>query len=167
VSNTYKLRLSGIVKESIVDGFGLRYVIFTQGCLQRCFNCHNQHTWDLDGGYFMDIEDIIQDLNNYPLIQGVTFSGGEPFLQVEPLVELASRVHKMKLDVTIFTGYIYEDLIKQDVYIPLLNSCDYLIDGPFINSLKNLDLTFRGSSNQRIIDMKATRLSGRVICIED
>ncbi|MDR2867667.1 MAG: anaerobic ribonucleoside-triphosphate reductase activating protein [Acholeplasmatales bacterium] len=166
--NTYKIHISGFVKESIVDGFGLRYVIFTQGCLHECLNCHNKHTWSLDGGYLMDTHDIINDFDNYPLIEGITLSGGEPFLQPIQCNQLAIEAHKKGLNVLVFSGYTYEEiLLRGSSALDLLKNCDYLIDGPYLDNFRTLDLAFRGSSNQRIIDLNKTREAQRLIVIDE
>lgn len=163
-----KLRICGIEPESIVDGKGFRYVIFTQGCPHGCPGCHNPQTHDFNAGKLVDIDDLFREICENPLLKGVTFSGGEPFCQPGPLTELAKMVHARKLDVTAFTGYTYEALLeKHDPEIDaLLLETDVLIDGPFIEAEKDLTLLFRGSRNQRLINMKETRQSGRVV-LED
>jgi anaerobic ribonucleoside-triphosphate reductase activating protein len=164
-----KIRLSGIIRESIVDGPGLRYVIFTQGCPHHCPACHNPDTHDLNGGYLKDIDDLIIDINKNPLLSGVTLSGGEPFLQIEACLNLVKKFDH-HLNLIAYTGYTYEHLLKEaqknTTLDELLNHLDYLIDGMYIKSLKDLTLPFRGSSNQRIIDLKASRLENRIITTE-
>lgn len=154
-----KLQICGTEPESIVDGAGFRYVIFTQGCPHHCPGCHNPQTHDFNKGKLVDIEDLFLEICENPLLKGVTFSGGEPFCQPKPLFELARMVHSRKLDVTTYTGYLYEELLaRHDPDIDaLLNETDVLIDGPFIEEQKDLTLAFRGSRNQRIIDMNRTR----------
>lgn len=159
-----KLNLAGVIKESIVDGRGIRYTVFTQGCPHHCHGCHNPQTWDFNGGSEKSIEEIFEDFKQNPLLKGITFSGGEPFCQPAPLAQLAGLVHGIGKDVTVYTGYTYEQLLeKNDPDInALLAQTDVLIDGPFVEDLKNLELHFRGSENQRLIDMKQTRESGSV-----
>mgnify|MGYP000962906247 FL=1 len=152
-----EIRIAGIEPESVVDGEGIRYVIFTQGCPHRCPGCHNPETHTFDGGRVADIEELFAEIRENPLLKGVTFSGGEPFCQPKPLAELARRVHGIGRDVTTYTGYLYEDLLNMpdpDV-ADLLAQTDTLIDGPFILAEKDLTLPFRGSRNQRIIKLTA------------
>lgn len=151
-----------------MDGRGFRYVIFTQGCPHGCPGCHNPQTHDFHAGRLADIDDLFREICENPLLKGVTFSGGEPFCQPAPLTELAKMVHARKLDVTTFTGYTYETLLeKHDAEIDaLLLETDVLIDGPFVEAQKDLTLLFRGSRNQRLINMNKTRQSGFVV-LED
>lgn len=164
-----KLQLAGIVKESIVDGKGIRYTVFTQGCPHHCPGCHNPQTHPFEGGETYTPQEIFEDFQKNPMLKGITFSGGEPFCQPEPLTELAKLVHGLGKDVTVYTGYTYEQLLeKRDPAVDaLLRETDVLIDGPFIEAQKNLELLFRGSENQRLIDMKKTRESGRVVLAEE
>ena len=163
-----QLRISGVVDDSIVDGKGLRYTIFTQGCPHHCPDCHNPQTHDFDGGHPADIDDLFAEICENPMLRGVTFSGGEPFCQPAPLAELAEKIHafsRRKLDVTVFTGYTLEQLEAMDDpdIDALLRQTDILIDGPFLAAEKDLTLLFRGSRNQRIIDMAKTREAGTVV----
>lgn len=152
-----KLRIAGIVDDSIVDGEGVRLTVFTQGCPHHCHGCHNPQTWSLDGGHEVDTEEIVQKLKENPLLSGITFSGGEPFLQPAPLTELAQAAHKLGLDVWSYTGFTLEELEKRTDVQQLLNEVDVLVDGPYVEALRDLTLRFRGSSNQRIIDLKELR----------
>lgn len=146
--------------ESIVDGPGIRFVIFAQGCLRHCKECHNPSTFDLDGGTLWKIEDIMGKIKENPLLQGVTFSGGEPFLQAESFIKVAKQCHELGLNVLSYTGYTFEQLVSGFPSHPdwkeLLENIDILIDGPFLKEYKSLLLLFRGSSNQRILDVKAS-----------
>lgn len=164
----YKLRISGTVDESIVDGQGIRYTIFTQGCPHACEGCHNPHTHDFQSGKDVDIQELFDEICENPLLKGVTFSGGEPFCQPEPLIELAKQIHTRKLDITTYTGYTLEELQNKDnpLIDELLKQTDVLIDGKFIAANRDLTLTFRGSSNQRVIDMNATRKSGNITLLD-
>lgn len=157
------VRISGIIDESIVDGYGIRFVIFMQGCPHHCPECHNPQTHDFDGGKTVDINDLFSQIIENPLLKGVTFSGGEPFCQSQPLAKLAERLHReTKLDITVYTGYTLEQLqaMSDSSVAHLLEETDILIDGLFIAEQKDLTLTFRGSRNQRIIDMNKTRTAG-------
>lgn len=163
-----KLNIAGVIKESIVDGRGIRYTVFTQGCPHRCHGCHNPQTWDFNGGSEKDIDEIFEDFRQNPMLKGITFSGGEPFCQPAPLAKLAQMVHGIGKDVTVYSGYTFEQLAEMndpDVNA-LLDAADVLIDGPFIEERKNLELHFRGSENQRLIDMKKTRDHGHVTELE-
>lgn len=152
-----KLRIAGIVDDSIVDGEGVRLTVFTQGCPHHCHGCHNPQTWSLDGGHEIDTEDIVEKLKANPLLSGITFSGGEPFLQPAPLADLARAAHSLGLDVWSYTGFTLEELEKHTNVQQLLNEVDVLVDGPYVETLRDLTLRFRGSSNQRIIDLKELR----------
>lgn len=152
-----KLKIAGIVDDSIVDGEGVRLTVFTQGCPHHCHGCHNPQTWSLDGGHEIDTEEIVQKLKANPLLSGITFSGGEPFLQPAPLTELARAAHKLGLDVWSYTGFTLEELKKRTDVQQLLNEVDVLVDGPYVEALRDLTLRFRGSSNQRIIDLNELR----------
>ncbi|MBF7047022.1 anaerobic ribonucleoside-triphosphate reductase activating protein [Campylobacter volucris] len=166
--STILIKLAGVVKESIVDGYGLRYVIFTQGCPHKCKACHNQHTHDFNQGYWQDLDFLLKDIIKNPLLKGVTFSGGEPFLQAEKLVILAKKIKSFGLDLIIYTGFTYEELLLMDKKSvkELLFLADLLIDGRFILEQKDLSLKFRGSSNQRIIDTKESFRQGKIVLFE-
>ena len=154
------LRLAGVIRESIVDGPGFRFAIFCQGCPHCCPECHNPDTWDFNGGRDTSFEKILNAIDQNPLLQGVTFSGGEPFCQAAAFAALADEIKSRNLDIVTFTGYTLEQLREMAKENPavgdLLDKTDLLIDGPFIKEEKDLTLQFRGSRNQRIIDMKAT-----------
>lgn len=151
------LRLSGIIDESIVDGPGIRYVIFTQGCPHHCPGCHNPQTHDFSGGFNADIPAILEAIREDPLLDGITLSGGEPFCQAEALIPLVKEVRKMGMTVFVYSGYTLEQLLElgkaKPEVIELLKLCDTLVDGPYVEALRDLDLEFRGSSNQRLIDL--------------
>ena len=153
------LRLSGIVEESIVDGPGLRYVLFTQGCPHRCRGCHNPQTHSLAGGFLFTAKNALEQFDENPLLAGVTLSGGEPFLQAAPLWAVAQGVRERGKTVVTYTGYTFEALQQMagnDPWIArLLDVTDLLIDGPYMEDLRDLELRFRGSSNQRLLDRAA------------
>lgn len=168
VSNTAchkPLRIAGIQQDSIVDGPGIRYVIFTQGCPHHCPGCHNPQTHDPKGGQDADREKILEQISGNPLISGVTFSGGEPFVQAEALVPLAKAIKAQGKNLMIYTGYVYEELCRMDApgVQELLAAADLLVDGPFILKERDLTLSYRGSSNQRVIDLEKTRQKGEVV----
>lgn len=166
------IRLAGIVRESITDGPGIRFVVFCQGCPHHCEGCHNQETWSFDGGKDVPIESILEAIDANGLINGVTFSGGEPFEQAKGFVALAKEIKKRNLGIMIYTGYKYEDLIARndDDINQLIHMADLIVDGPFILSERNISLKFRGSNNQRIIDVAETekmKESGKIILAKE
>lgn len=162
------MRISGITYESLVDGPGLRVVIFVQGCDLGCPECHNPDSHSRTGGREYTVREVMRHMKKAgparKMVKGVTFSGGEPFMQAGDLAQIAFEAKRIGWDVTTFTGHTYEELLARedaDVHA-LLNLTDFLIDGPYIHEQRDLDLKFRGSANQRIIDMNATRKHGRV-----
>ena len=163
------IKIAGVVNDSIVDGEGFRFTIFTQGCYHNCPECQNPQTHDINGGHEADTDELFRQICENPLLSGVTFSGGEPFLQPKPLSELAQKVHERGLNITTFTGYTLEQLwqMHDEDVDALLNQTDVLIDGPFVAAKKDISLRFRGSSNQRIIDMNETRRTGKIVLVED
>ncbi len=160
-----KLRIAGTVNDSIVDGPGIRYTIFTQGCPHHCPGCHNPQTHDFAGGQDADVEKILEEIFNNPILSGVTFSGGEPFCQAEALIPIAEAIKEKGKHLMIYTGYLLEHLQKMENtgVQRLLELADVIVDGPFILAEKNLTLSYRGSENQRVIDMVKTRKSGEVV----
>lgn len=164
------LKLAGIIRESIVDGPGIRFVVFAQGCPHHCPGCHNPQTWAFEGGSETEPEKIIAEMAKNPLLAGVTLSGGEPFCQSEEFERLAALVHKAGKNVVTFTGYTFERLLEKADAEPgilaLLRETDILIDGPFIAELKSYDLNFKGSANQRVIDVQRS-LSEKKVTLAD
>ncbi len=162
-----ELRIAGTVRESVVDGPGLRFVVFAQGCRHGCDGCHNPDSWDPAGGTLVKAQDLLEQIKNTKLIKGVTFSGGEPFLQAAQMAWLGREVKKLGLDLITFTGYTWVALLslaeKDQAVQELLLASDYIVDGPFILEERDLELPFRGSRNQRIIDAVQSRLKGKVI----
>ena len=160
-----KLRIAGTVNDSIVDGPGIRYVIFTQGCPHHCQGCHNPQTHDFAGGEDADVEKILNEIFENPILSGVTFSGGEPFCQAEGLVPIAEAIKEKGKHLMIYTGYLLEQLQRMDnpAVQKILELADVIVDGPFIMAEKNLTLSFRGSENQRVIDMVKTRAAGEIV----
>jgi anaerobic ribonucleoside-triphosphate reductase activating protein len=157
------LRLSGIVEESCVDGPGIRFVVFAQGCRHRCPACHNPQTHPFGGGFLMDGEEILQRMEANPLLDGITLSGGDPFEQAEAFAGLAGKAREKGYDVVTYTGWRYEEILLRDEpgWRRLLEATDILVDGRFELALKNELLPFRGSSNQRMIDVPRSLRSGR------
>ena len=164
------IKLSGLVPESFVDGPGIRFTIFTQGCPHRCEGCHNPETHDFNSGRMADVDKIFDKIIENPLIKGVTFSGGEPFSQPEPLAYLAAKLKNNGYHVMSYSGYTFEqlyDMSKENNHIrDLLENLDILVDGPFILSERSLELRFRGSKNQRIIDVHKSLDTGKAVVID-
>lgn len=165
------MRIAGIVRESIVDGPGIRFVVFCQGCPHHCEECHNPVTHDFDGGYDCGIDRILQAIDENPLLSGVTFSGGEPVCQSAGFLTLALEIKKRNLNIILYSGYTFEELQKMaetDRSLSrLLQEIDVLIDGRYEKEERDLTLSFRGSRNQRILDMPASLAAGRPIKIEN
>ena len=160
------LNLSGIVQDSIVDGPGIRTTIFCQGCPHHCPGCHNPETWEFGCGTQMPAEAVLEIVRANPLCRGVTFSGGEPFAQAEGFAKLAQLLKARGYEVASYSGYTFEQLINgTDAQKELLQSIDVLIDGPFIMAQRSLEVPFRGSRNQRIIDVKKSLTAGKAVCI--
>lgn len=169
-----KFRCAGLTPESIVDGPGYRFTIWTQGCKHCCEGCQNPQTWDMNGGFEADTDEVLEQIAADPLLDGVTLSGGDPFFQAKPMAELARRVHALgapKLNVIAYTGFTFEELTaqanEQNGYMELLRECDYLVDGRFVLAERSLDLKFRGSRNQRFIDVKKSLAEGRAVALDD
>lgn len=161
-----KIRIAGVVKESTVDGPGFRYVIFTQGCPHHCEGCHNPETHDMNGGKLESITTLVEDIKKNPLLKGITLSGGEPFMQAKKLVKLLSLLDLNKYTVMTYTGFKYEYLLENanedNGFLELLKLTDVLIDGKFELALKSEKAKFRGSTNQRAIDVKRSLKENRI-----
>lgn len=157
------IRIAGLVEESIVDGPGIRFVVFTQGCPHNCPGCHNPNTHDPNGGYIADIEDVVKKIRKNKLVQGVTISGGDPFYRPKEVLNLVKRLKNFNYHVVVYSGYTLEELIEKaknnDDIKNLLLHIDMLIDGRFEKDKQDYTLKFRGSSNQRIIDMKDVKFN--------
>ena len=151
-----QIRIAGMVEDSIVDGPGLRFTLFTQGCPHHCPGCHNPETHDIRNGETIELKEIYQRIKNDKGITGVTFSGGDPFLQAQKLIPLAKKLKEDGYDLAMYSGWTFEEL--SDSKIPgakeLLSFADTLVDGKFILEQRSLELPFRGSKNQRIIDVQ-------------
>lgn len=145
------MKVAGIIKESYVDGNGIRFVVFLQGCPHHCAGCHNPETWDVTGGTEMSVADILASVEarSASFYNGITLSGGEPYMQQEACIELVRGIKSRwkHWDVWCYTGYLYEE-IKDE---PLTKYVDVLVDGPFEIEKKDMNCRFRGSNNQRIL----------------
>ena len=165
-----RLAVPYLQSDSIVDGEGIRTVIWTQGCAHKCPGCHNPMTHSFDEGYLLDIEEVKEMIDDLEGQDGITFSGGDPLYQVEECLELAKYIKSKKLNIWCYTGFTYETLIKMSEKNPsikeFLKTIDILIDGPFVLEKKSLDCPFRGSTNQRIIDTKRSIKEKKVCLVE-
>ena len=170
------IRLFGTTEDSIVDGLGLRFVVFVQGCSHGCPGCHNLGSWPYDGGSAVRIDDLVREIQAKRLIDGVTFSGGEPLDQAESCLKIAKKLiaeaanlHN-SLSLWLYTGYIFEDIVAGRVGLAakeLVALCDVVVDGLFIEELKTYDLQWCGSSNQRLIAAKDSLSLGKVVLWEN
>lgn len=159
------LNLAGIMEDSIVDGPGLRTAIFAQGCPRRCAGCHNPQSHAFGTGTDWTVDALLAHIRKNPIVRGVTFSGGEPFSQAAPFAELGRRLRQAGYEVAAYTGYTFEALLADGTPAQraLLRTLDILIDGEFILAQRNLDLRFRGSANQRILDVPQSLAAGRAV----
>lgn len=160
------LELSGIVSDSIVDGPGIRTTAFSQGCPHHCEGCHNPETWEFGCGTPISEEAVLQIVQSNPLCRGVTFSGGEPFAQAESFAKLGKLLKEQGYEVASYSGYTFEQLLNgTKAQRELLETIDILIDGPYLQQQRSLEISFRGSRNQRIIDVPASLDAGQAVCV--
>ena len=165
-------RIAGFSNDSIVDGPGIRYTIFYQGCAHHCKNCHNPETWNFDSGDLIDNDEIIKKIKGNPLLDGVTLSGGDPLFQMDAVIDLCEKIKKEMpyLNIILYTGFTLEELYENPKFSKnievLQRFLDFIIDGRYDDSLRDLTLAFRGSKNQRIIDVKETIKSKKITTIE-
>lgn len=158
------LNVSGIVSDSIVDGPGIRTTIFSQGCPHHCKGCHNPETWAFGCGTDIPVEAIVDIVKSNPLCKGVTFSGGDPFSQAAAFAKLAVLLKAEGYEVASYSGYTFEELLEgSEAQQQLLSVIDVLIDGRFLLEQKSLEIAFRGSRNQRILDVKKSLAEGRAV----
>ena len=160
--NDTVLNISGFLPESITDGPGVRSVLFLQGCPHHCKGCHNPKTWDYEPNKMWTVEYIFNKLKANAMIKGITFSGGEPMEQSDKLIVLAKLCKKSGYNIMMYTGYVYEVISDN----PIFEYIDYVVDGPFKLSLRSLDCLYRGSTNQRIIDVAASRKAGITVEVD-
>ncbi len=162
-----KLRLAGLVSESIVDGPGLRFTLFLQGCPHRCPGCHNPETHDPAGGSAVAAAELLAQISAARGIDGVTFSGGEPFMQAAALAGLAEQILLLGLDLVLYSGFTFEELLQRGTADGptrrLLQAGTMLVDGPYVEAERDLTLSFRGSRNQRLIDLPASLREGSAV----
>lgn len=164
------MRIAGTVQDSIVDGPGFRFVLFTQGCYHNCEGCQNPQTHDVNGGTEMSTDEIIKKMKSNPLTDGVTFSGGEPFLQAADCAVIARSAREIGLNVWSYTGYLFEQLLElseKDAGIKeLVSLSDVIVDGKFILAQKSYDVPWRGSKNQRLINVSESLKTGSTVLWE-
>ena len=157
--------------DSVVDGFGVRTVIWTQGCSHNCPFCQNPITHDFNGGMSFSIDDILTEIDSLKTQDGITLSGGDPLFQIEAVTIIVKHAKTIGLNVRCYTGFTYEEILnmgkKNKTYLEFLQYVDVLVDGKFVNELKDLTLLFRGSSNQRLIDMPKTLKSKNIVLIPE
>lgn len=159
------LRIAGIVKESYTDGPGIRCTVFTQGCRHNCFKCHNPETHDFNNGFLLDNQALLGYLKSNTLLSGVTFSGGDPMYQPKACEELARLIKdETNLNIWCYSGFTFEQILENKSMVNFLRYIDILVDGPYIDSQRQLSLRFRGSTNQRIVDVQ--RSLNEDYCIE-
>lgn len=161
-----EIRIAGTVQDSIVDGPGLRYVVFTQGCPHHCDGCHNPETHDFAAGKLTDTDALFEECVENPLTKGVTFSGGEPFCQAQALFVLGEQLKARGYHLMAYSGWTFEELLAKSVHEEyvgkLLNILDVLVDGRFELQKRSLTLNYRGSTNQRIVDVQKSLSENRV-----
>lgn len=164
------IRLAGISYESLVNGPGMRRVYFTQGCIHNCPGCQNPTTHDMSGGEDRNMDMLLDDLKDNPILRGVTFSGGDPFEQADKCAYMAKRIKQMNLNVWCYTGYTYEEILEnkghKKGWEEFLNSIDVLVDGVFLKDHMKEGLKYRGSDNQRIVDVKESLKQNKVVMLD-
>lgn len=160
-----KLRVAGFQTESIVDGPGIRFAIFLQGCSHRCQGCHNPETHDPAGGSEIAVSEILNRIKCADNIDGVTLSGGEPFEQALPAALLAHKIKSFGYNLVLYSGYTFEELFRKANYDQatrsLLQAGTILVDGPFLLTEKDLTIAYRGSGNQRLINLPQSLQEGK------
>lgn len=162
-----KIRLaSSLQRDSVVDGLGIRTVIWTQGCAHACPGCHNMQTHDFKGGVEVDVEDVKEEIKNLVGQTGITFSGGDPLYQIDAVIELAKYIKSLDMNVWLYTGFTYEEVLKMPRGKELLETLDVMVDGRFELKNRSLDAPFRGSTNQRIIDCQKTLQAGNLVLVD-
>ncbi len=172
VQNKKYIRLAADLQtDSIVDGPGLRAVLWTQGCSHHCKGCQNPQTWDFNGGGLVPITEVFKAIDELEYHTGLTLSGGDPLYQVSECLEIVKYARKKGLDIWVYTGFTWEELMKmaqeKKVYLDFLKLVDVLVDGRFILEERDLSLLFRGSKNQRLIDVQKTLSKGEIVLIDE
>lgn len=163
------MKIYGLVQDSIVDGPGFRFTCFVQGCPHHCPGCHNPDSHDPDGGTFMTTDEVISAMRSNPLTDGLTLSGGEPFAQAEDCLTVARAAHGCGMSVWSYSGWTFDYLLNDgtDAQKALLRELDVLVDGPFLLAERSLSLNWKGSRNQRVIDVQRSLAAGEVVLFCD
>lgn len=161
------VKILNIIQDSIVDGTGLRVTIFFAGCPHRCKGCHNPESWNIEYGADYSIEDIMVQIRRNKITKGVTLSGGDPFFQAKEITPLAKQIKKEGYNLWVYTGYMFEDILNDANKMELLSFVDVLVDGKFELDKKDLTLKWKGSENQRIIDVQKSLKTGQVVLYMD
>ncbi len=165
-----QIRLAGIAPQSLVNGKGMRKVYFSQGCTHHCKNCFNPETWPFEGGQIFDMDELLDKLSKETYLDGVTFSGGDPFQQADKFAYMAKKIKEMGFNLWSYTGYKFEELLelaKTDAGVKgMLDYIDVIVDGEFVQELHVDHLKFRGSTNQRFIDVQNSLKTGKIITLE-
>lgn len=149
-----KINISGFNNSSIVDGPGVRFTIYTQGCEHRCKGCHNPATWSSKENMLYSIEDIIEKIEDESLGKNITISGGDPLFQATSIIELAKQLFEKDYNIWLYTGYTFDEINSNEKLKPILNYINVLVDGKFVKELHDYTLDYRGSSNQNIIELR-------------
>ncbi len=168
-SSEKTLRLYGTATDSIVDGPGLRYTVFVQGCSHACSGCHNPESQPYEGGTVKKVDDLVGEILANKLIQGVTLSGGEPLDQSAGILDLARKLSENDIPLWLYTGYLIEDVAKgrpDERAREVVSLCEVVVDGPFVETMHSYDLSWRGSSNQRLVDVQASKKAGKIVLWE-
>ena len=170
-TNDYIRLAADLQSDSIVDGPGLRTVIWTQGCAHHCPNCQNPQTWDFNGGGLVPITAVLEAIDELECQSGITFSGGDPMYQPEACNKIAEYCKNKGYNIWVYTGFTYEELLKMSktkpIYKEFLSKIDVLVDGRFIMAERDLSLLFRGSRNQRLIDIPKTLKSNEIVLFDE
>ena len=162
-----KIQLAGFLDNSSVNGFGVRSVIFMSGCKHNCPNCHNKEMQDFNYGESLDIETVVKRVvKNSPITDGVTISGGDPMFSPEVLLDLLKQLKENKINVWVYTGFTYDLLIKNDKYKEILKYVDILVEGLYVEELKDDNCKYYGSSNQNIVDVQLSLIEGMVTFLD-
>jgi anaerobic ribonucleoside-triphosphate reductase activating protein len=166
MKDEHYMHLAGIVEHSLVDGPGVRFCIFFQGCIHGCPGCQNPDTWDLNAGIITKVDLVIEKMKGTRYLDGVTLSGGDPLLQSEAVIDIAKAAKEMGLDVWVYTGWTFEEIMGNkagETAKKALEVIDVLVDGRFDLSLKSSECIYRGSTNQRLVDLKKSLETGEVV----
>ena len=170
-SNDYIRLAADLQSDSIVDDPGLRTVIWTQGCSHHCKDCQNPQTWDFEGGGLVPIDAVLNAIDELEYQTGITFSGGDPMYQPAACNKIAKYCRELGYNIWVYTGFTFEELIRlsktKPIYKEFLSNIDVLVDGPFKVEERDLSLLFRGSRNQRLIDIPKTLEAGKIVLLDE